>query len=191
MNLSACVDEVCRCASREPAPASARFESRDRRLSRPRVRSAWRDELSARLNRYRARRKVRPPRYPSLSLRFDAVESSASANTVGDISAAVYVRAGFESCPRARWNEAGAVGREAEAQSPAGASPRNAAPAVRHPARSSGGQARAKIIEFPRFAWGPPAPPPDQLAEPVSGRPRILEVPEVAPAAAGARWNHD
>jgi hypothetical protein len=39
----------------------------------------------------------------------------------------------------------------------------------------------AKIIEFPRFAWGPPAPPPDQLAEPVSERPRILEVPELVP----------
>src|SRR5579863_5962104 len=32
--------------------------------------SAWRDELSARLNRYRARRRVRPPRYPSLRLQF-------------------------------------------------------------------------------------------------------------------------
>jgi hypothetical protein len=39
----------------------------------------------------------------------------------------------------------------------------------------------AKIIEFPRFAWAPPAPPPDQLAEPVIDRPRILEVPEFAP----------
>jgi hypothetical protein len=41
--------------------------------------------------------------------------------------------------------------------------------------------ASAKIIEFPRFAWAPPAPPPDQLAEPVMERPRILDVPEVAP----------
>jgi uncharacterized RDD family membrane protein YckC len=41
----------------------------------------------------------------------------------------------------------------------------------------------AKIIEFPRFAWGPPPPPPDQLAEPVSDRPRILEVPEEQPPA--------
>jgi hypothetical protein len=40
---------------------------------------------------------------------------------------------------------------------------------------------RAKIIEFPHFAWGPPAQPPDQLAEPVMDRPRIIEVPEVAP----------
>jgi uncharacterized RDD family membrane protein YckC len=38
-----------------------------------------------------------------------------------------------------------------------------------------------KIIEFPRFAWAPPTPPADQLAEPVVDRPRILEVPEVAP----------
>jgi uncharacterized RDD family membrane protein YckC len=43
------------------------------------------------------------------------------------------------------------------------------------------GHATAKIIEFPRFAWGPPAPPPDQLAEPVGERPRILEVDDVAP----------
>src|ERR1035437_2609869 len=48
---------------------------------------------------------------------------------------------------------------------------------------ASAGHASAKIIEFPRFAWGPPAPPPDQLAEQVSGRPRILDVPEVEPAA--------
>ncbi len=48
---------------------------------------------------------------------------------------------------------------------------------VEQPTRHSG----AKIIEFPGFAWGPPAPPPDQLAEPVSDRPRILEVPEFAP----------
>ena len=39
----------------------------------------------------------------------------------------------------------------------------------------------AKIIEFPRFEWGPPSPPPDQLGEPVIDGPRILEVPEVVP----------
>ena len=49
------------------------------------------------------------------------------------------------------------------------------------PLHHSTGHSSAKIIEFPRFAWGPPAPPPDQLAEPVSERPRILDVPEVAP----------
>jgi uncharacterized RDD family membrane protein YckC len=40
--------------------------------------------------------------------------------------------------------------------------------------------ATAKIIEFPR-PWTPPQPPADQLAEPVTTRPRILEVPEIAP----------
>ena len=62
------------------------------------------------------------------------------------------------------------------------------------PAETNGGAARTpdpppKSSSFP-FAWGPPAPPPDQLAEPVSERPRILEVPEVRAAAAGARRNH-
>jgi uncharacterized RDD family membrane protein YckC len=38
-----------------------------------------------------------------------------------------------------------------------------------------------KIIEFPRFAWAPPSSPPDQLAEPVMERLRILDVPEIAP----------
>src|SRR5579863_8376274 len=33
--------------------------------------SLWRLEVAARLNRYQARRKPRPPRYPSLRLRFE------------------------------------------------------------------------------------------------------------------------
>jgi uncharacterized RDD family membrane protein YckC len=53
------------------------------------------------------------------------------------------------------------------------------APAPARPSRHSS----AKVIEFPRFAWDPPPPPPDQLAEPVSGRPRILDVPEFEPPA--------
>jgi hypothetical protein len=66
---------------------------------------------------------------------------------------------------------------------PAIAEPRQA-PAVEsepRPHHRQGGQSGAKIIEFPRFAWGPPSSPPDQLAEPVVERPRILEVPDVAP----------
>src|SRR5579871_1580456 len=41
--------------------------------------SAWRDELTARLNRYRSRRKAPPPRYPSLRLPFDAAGAQARA----------------------------------------------------------------------------------------------------------------
>jgi hypothetical protein len=41
----------------------------------------------------------------------------------------------------------------------------------------------AKIVEFPRAAEIAPAPSSDELAEPVTNRPRILDVPEVATAA--------
>jgi len=136
---------------------------------------AWRDELSARLNRYRARRKARPPRYPSLSLRFEGFESAPSANA----SSGSLPPSTFEPVS----NHALALdGMRHEAAAAAEAVPA----AVQHaggPARAGWARAGpgAKIIEFPRFAWGPPAPPPDQLAEPVSDRPRILEVPEVEP----------
>jgi len=142
--------------------------------------SAWSDELSARLNRYRSRRKIRPPRYPSLSLQFDAVESPGSNEPnrrplpppvfepVSDHALALdgmmESSSGTEHSAVPSLSEPTVV-------------PAQAAP--RHPAGHSG----AKIIEFPRFAWGPPPPPPDQLAEPVGERPRILEVPDVAPPA--------
>ena len=154
---------------------------------------AWRDEVSDRLNRYRSRRKVRPPRYPSLSLPFEAralptlgngpAESSpqptfepvsnhalaldemrhASSSVVDPVEATLGA-------------EAGAV-QEAQIASPA-EQPNILARSSSHAGAKI---ARAKIIEFPGFAWGPPAPPPDQLAEPVSERPRILDVPDIAP----------
>jgi uncharacterized RDD family membrane protein YckC len=139
---------------------------------------AWRDELSARLNRYRSRRKVRPPRYPSLGLKFDNVESSRGVNGPGAslapdfelISDHALALDGMTHGPSA-------ANREVQFQN---------APA-REPTQQTvvpvGARAGAKIIEFPRFAWGPPPPPADQLAEPVGDRPRILDVPEVAPPA--------
>src|SRR5579864_8758654 len=136
---------------------------------------AWRDELSARLNRYRAKRKVRPPRYPSLNLRFEGFEPGPSANvtvppsTFERVSNHALALDGMRHGPSA---EVETRSRQAEA----------APAAVQHAASQvSVPQVSAKIIEFPRFAWGPPAPPPDQLAEPVCERPRILEVPEVEP----------
>jgi hypothetical protein len=124
--------------------------------------SAWRDELSERLHRYRARRKAPPPRYPSLRLPFEASDSvareadgtTAAFQTISQLAVALD---GSESLPAA-------VGDEALAEPYA------------DPKRRT-----ATIIEFPRFAWGPPPPLPDQLAEPVGDLPRILEVPEVAP----------
>lgn len=139
--------------------------------------SAWRDELSARLTRYRVRRKAPPPRYPSLRLQFEPVESPT-------------VRMPRETEPFAAFEPVSnhALALDGMRQEPSSAVDRNAQPlegaaperptqTVHQPVAHAG----AKIIEFPGFAWGPPVPLPDQLAEPVSDRPRILEVPEVAP----------
>ena len=130
--------------------------------------SAWRDELSAKLNRYRARRKAPPPRYPSLKLPFGPLESSAR-----------------ETAPEAPVFES--IANHALALDEVHPAPYTEEPHIPEfcvetaPTRHATSHVGAKIIEFPRFAWGPPPPPPDQLAEPVMERPRILEVPEVAP----------
>jgi hypothetical protein len=42
---------------------------------------AWRQEVAARLNRYQARRKPRPPRYPSLRLHFEQEDSASSVSS--------------------------------------------------------------------------------------------------------------
>lgn len=135
----------------------------------------WRDELSERLSRYRARRKAPPPRYPSLKLPFEAVESA------GRPSAEFSNFQGFESTSNhALALDASVREDRAETQEkPAYPEIAHSQPQLAAPERST--RPSAKIIEFPGFAWGPPAAPPDQLAEPVFDRPRILEVPEVAP----------
>jgi uncharacterized RDD family membrane protein YckC len=151
--------------------------------------SAWRDELSARLTRYRARRKIRPPRYPSLRLRFDPVDSSASpekqpaassASTLDAVTDHAFAEEGLEYGQMDRLTTREEVSEFQPREAPAAPLPQVAPPAPR-----SG----AKIIEFPRFGidrfeverfnFEPPPPPPDQLAEPVGERIRILEVPEV------------
>ena len=145
---------------------------------------AWRDELSDRLNRYRSRRKARPPHYPSLSLRFDAFDSAGSANaTSRPFLPATFEPASDRALALDELRREPSSAPEIDLQThrvPAAEVTPSTSPA---PARGRAGQAGAKIIEFPRFAWGPPAPPPDQLAEPVCDRPRILEVPEVEPPA--------
>jgi uncharacterized RDD family membrane protein YckC len=160
----------------------------------------WRQEVATRLNRYQARRKPRPPRYPSLRLRFEEEDSTRAAH--GD-------SAGSEAFPRRIANtsnhalaldgfEMSATASVENPVSTAFASPQTqppeefslfpgeathpSAPAKTHSAAQSTTQVTAKIIEFPR-SWTPPQAPLDQLAEPVfdRDRPRILEAPEVVP----------
>jgi uncharacterized RDD family membrane protein YckC len=151
---------------------------------------AWRQEVAARLNRYQARHKPRPPRYPSLRLRFEdptpvPVDSS-------------------EECPvlseRATSSQALALDSFAGREVHADELPASVTPPLSHvsasqetaafrrgeelpqPTAPAAGPATAKIIEFPR-SWTPAPAPVDELAEPVldCDRPRILEAPEFIP----------
>jgi uncharacterized RDD family membrane protein YckC len=163
----------------------------------PEESTAWRQEVAARLNRYQARRKPRPPRYPSLRLRFDEEDSTRlqGANPVK-----------FPAFPQTMLmsDQALALDRFADLAEHA-LETEEAEPSVSIEAPTNRGTAEysrsdllprretptttqttapntAKIIEFPR-SWTPPLAPLDELAEPVMDRPRILEAPEVVPPA--------
>jgi uncharacterized RDD family membrane protein YckC len=118
---------------------------------------SWRTEVAARVGNYRARRRPRTPRYPSLQLKFEAPEPPSAAPTVATPS------------------------RLAVALQPTLAAPREGQPIQRQSDerdRLNVMEAGARILEFPRFAAAPP-PVLDELAEPVMDRPRILEVPDL------------
>jgi len=137
---------------------------------------AWRHELSARLDRYRARRKVRPPRYPSLKLQFGPVESFPRAETPSSSTQQPVFEIASNHALALEPAQPAVEEQEREDL-------RASAPNQRLRYNPPEVNSSAKIIEFPRFAWGPAAPPPDQLAEPVNERPRILEVAESVPPA--------
>ncbi len=156
----------------------------------PEESSVWRQEVAARLNRYQARRKPRPPRYPSLRLRFEEDPGASSGASVEplafsqNLSSSNHALAlddfAASSAPAVEASAAPSVEHDRERQEPAAfflardplehlsASPAPVAPTT------------AKILEFPR-SWTPAPPPLDELAEPVMDRPRILEAPEVVP----------
>ena len=127
---------------------------------------SWRGEVAARLERYRARRKPRAPRYPSLLLPFDSAESwsrplseSNAAPTVAPMPAreGIALRMEEQLTPE----EVSTI-------------------AASYPAIAEEPEPSARVIEFPRSAAIPVSWIP-QLAEPVMDRPRIVEAPEVLP----------
>lgn len=191
MNCPRC-GEVCGCHT-EPAPAAATVapaaaidepspagstgvNSLDQTFAGEPGASVWRDEISARLSRYRSRRKMHPPRYPSLSLPFVPAESPAR-DDPADTGSALPA---FE--PIADQALALDVAKTQTTNFPDPALSQELSARLVQPPASASGSSGAKILEFPRFAWGPPSCPADQLADPVSERPRILEVPEIAPS---------
>jgi hypothetical protein len=173
-------------SSNEPAPEDS---------------TPWREEVAARLNRYQARRKPRPPRYPSLRLRFDQEDPTRAASGISaesqifqqriatasnqalaldgfaDSTAhAVETPAPTTAVPGTQAKEkTAALSQTAEKPQPTVSAPPT-------PTAQATAQVTAKIIEFPR-SWTPPAPPLDELAEPVldRDRPRILEAPGIVP----------
>jgi len=126
---------------------------------------SWRRELADRVNHYRARRRPRAPRYPSLQLKFDPPEGSWTTDS-----------AASPPSPTVAPNRL-AVAMKDIRPVPLETQPVTSTTNERTD-RLSVAETGAKIIEFPR---SPEAPLPlvDELAEPVVARPRILEVPEL------------
>jgi uncharacterized RDD family membrane protein YckC len=148
---------------------------------------SWRMEVSARLERYRTRRKPRSPRYPSLLLPFDAPESwsrsmsvpdqIASGSAIQNITFQTNLAVDSESYPRT----ANAPAAERE---PGTALHRDLSEPSPEPSHELPSQAlSSNVIEFPRSAAIPVFHVSD-LADPVfdHSRPRIVEAPEILPA---------
>jgi len=147
----------------------------------------WRDEVAARLARYRARRKPRAPRYPSLLLPFESSDNRSRHTASASLSPAI-----SDGSFPPRESEVPADSTFAPAAQDHGAAyPHQAAPlsvpefappaSVREPAKME-----TNLIEFPRSA-AIPIFHTSTLADPILDRPRIVEAPEVvlAPPALG------
>lgn len=111
---------------------------------------AWKQELAAKLNEYRSRHKPKPPRYPSLQLKFE----TEAAWTTAAPQPAQYVSMESTALDNVEMPPAAEPEAPARAIEPTG-----------------------RLLEFPRPASIPTAWI-DALADPVMERPRILEVPE-------------
>jgi uncharacterized RDD family membrane protein YckC len=132
----------------------------------PQDQDSWRNEVAAKVNKYRARRSPREPRYPSLQLKFEPYEPLPTSRTI-----AAETTASANSSRQAFSLDSVAPAEEMSSLEPLEyiAPP----PPVL--------ETTARILEFPRSLTFVPPQPLDELAEPVFDRPRILEVPEVEP----------
>jgi uncharacterized RDD family membrane protein YckC len=121
------------------------------------VDDAWRQEVAARLDHYRRRKRPRVPRYPSLQLKFEDVSWNKPAKLVEPpVSRLAVAMQEIVPGPAPEPVEEPETG-ESIIPQPAG-----------------------KILEFPRF-FATPQLTFNELADPVLDRPRILDVPEQLP----------
>lgn len=117
----------------------------------------WRQEVAARLQRFRERRRLRGPRYPTLQLPFELPEPAAALPGMNESASRSSLA--FDTAPV----EAGQA----------------VVASTEHAASASPATEPGKLIEFPRYAAV--LLPLDELAEPAFVAPRILEAPEMTP----------
>lgn len=116
----------------------------------------WRQQVSAKVSSYKTRIRHQP-RYPSLQLRFDQAPYRPSQRP--------------DFLPAAEQSFSQSIAAEITALRPEPISASEPAPILL--------QATARVLEFPRPAALPFNP--DELAEPMLDRPRIVEAPELVP----------
>ncbi len=136
---------------------------------------AWRREVADRLSHYRARRRTREPRYPSLQLKFEtepAANAPAETSLQSPAAREPAEYAPTASAPRITLADLGDVRTNDSAANDV----RTSYPRIL-PAATT--ETTAKVIEFASYSPAPRAL--DELAEPVLDRPRIIEAPELAP----------
>jgi uncharacterized RDD family membrane protein YckC len=142
-------------------PSAAPIEALATDLSQPSIfqayedPAAWKQELAAKLNEYRSRHAPKPPRYPSLQLKFETTE-------------AMWTAPSSQSAAPAQ----GYASLESTARDHMEMPPTFSSEVAPKPIEPTG-----RLIEFPRQNVVPAAWI-DALADPVMDRPRILEVPE-------------
>ena len=157
----------------------------------------WRDEVAAKLQQYRSRRKSRGPKYPSLHLPFERAEfSHPVAHEPASRSSLAVEHLVERAVDRVLALATDRQGRDPQAGSPLPLDPAQlpdeplffqaSQPQPRRDLRYDLSEpprqeaiASTNLIEFPRYSA--PAVDWDELAEPVIERPRILDVPELAP----------
>jgi hypothetical protein len=112
----------------------------------------WRQEVAARLQSFKERRRLRGPKYPSLRLPFEVADFEPSPPPLNEGASRSSLAFDLES------------------------SPGPAQPEPETVVRTTMPTAATNVIEFPRYVA---VPFPDELAEPVVVPPRILEAPEM------------
>ena len=151
---------------------------------------AWREEVAARLTRYQSRRKPRPPRYPSLRLRFEGEGGTGASSAALESDILPTISSSHQALALNEFN--GSAVRDVDPSMPGRLQTEPKSETAEFAGAAEPPQPRAstsaainaptkgRILEFPR-SWTPPPAPLDELAEPVMDRPRILEAPEVVP----------